>query len=63
MWTLELTDHERDTLAEVLQSFLSDLRTEVAHTDRLAYRKRLKAQEHAVKDLLARVEREHASAA
>lgn len=55
MAQLELTDQEKETLAEVLRSFLSELRNEVSHTDRLAYRNDLKAQERLIEDILARL--------
>ena len=57
MLRLELDDREQELLAEALRSYLSDLRTEVSHTDRLAYRKRLKAQEQTMRTILERVER------
>ena len=57
MLQLELNAPEQETLAEVLRSFLSELRNEVGHTDRLAYREQLKAQESMVKHLLEKVER------
>jgi len=56
MLRLELDEREHEMLAEALRSYLSDLRTEVGHTDRLAYRKRLKAQEHLLKSILDKVE-------
>jgi len=55
MFRLELTDHERQTLSEALQSFLSELRTEVSHTDRQAYRQQLKAQEEVLKGVFTRL--------
>lgn len=56
MLRLELDKSEHEMLTEALRSYLSDLRTEVGHTDRLAYRKRLKAQEHLLKSILDKVE-------
>lgn len=56
MLRLELDEREHEVLTEALRSYLSDLRTEVGHTDRLAYRKRLKAQEHLLKSILDKVE-------
>ena len=53
---LELDDLERETLSEALKSFLSELRTEVSHTDRLAYRERLRTQEHRLRQILDRLE-------
>lgn len=56
MLRLELDEREHEVLTEALRSYLADLRTEVGHTDRLAYRKRLKAQEHLLKSILDKVE-------
>jgi hypothetical protein len=55
MLQLELNDQEKETLLEVLRSFLSELRNEVGHTDRLAYRNQLKAQEHVIQGILGRL--------
>lgn len=57
MLQLELDDQEQEALVEVLKSFLSELRTEVSHTDRLAYRERLKGQEQLIKKILSKLER------
>jgi hypothetical protein len=56
MLRLELNDQEQEALVEALTSFLSELRTEVSHTDRLAYRQRLKDQEQSIRQILARLE-------
>ena len=42
MITLDLTDEEREILVFVLKSYLSDLRMEIADTDRMAFRDMLK---------------------
>jgi hypothetical protein len=55
MFQLELDDQERRVLSEALQSFLSELRTEVSHTDRQAYRQALKDQEHVIKAVVAKL--------
>lgn len=52
---LELNDQEKDTLAEVLTSFLSELHTEISHTDRQDYRKQIKAQEHVIQGILGKL--------
>ncbi len=39
---LDLSDAERDALKEILESTLSDLRMEISHTDRLAFRDMLR---------------------
>jgi hypothetical protein len=55
---LELNKQEQQTLADVLRSSLSELREEVVHTDRLAYRERLKEQEDLLKEILTRLDQE-----
>lgn len=55
MLQLELNDQEQRALGEALQSFLSELKTEVSHTDRQAYRQQLKEQEHLLKSIAARL--------
>lgn len=55
MLQLELNDREQRTLSEALQSFLSELRTEVSHTDRQAYRLQLKEQEQVLKGIATRL--------
>lgn len=59
MFTLELDDREHEALVEVLMTFLSELRTEVGHTDRRAYRQRLRSQEQTIKQILGRLESSH----
>lgn len=56
MLQLELNNQEQETLTEVLKSFLSELRTEISHTDRKAYREQLKDQDQTVRQILGRVE-------
>lgn len=41
---LELTPDEAETLSEALESYLSDLRMEIADTDRQDFREMLKAK-------------------
>lgn len=53
---LELNDLEQEALVEVLKGFLSELRTEVVHTDHSGYREHLKEQEHLVKRILGRLD-------
>lgn len=55
MLQLELNDQEQTALTEALQSFLSELRTEVSHTDRQAYRQQLKDQEQVIKGIVTRL--------
>ncbi|HEY8099497.1 MAG TPA: hypothetical protein VIF82_01995 [Burkholderiaceae bacterium] len=53
---LELNDLEQEALVEVLKSFLSELRTEVVHTDRYSYKEHLKEQEDVVKRILGKLD-------
>ena len=55
MFRLELAENELQALTGALQSFLSELRTEVSHTDRQAYRQQLKEQEAVLKSILSRL--------
>ncbi len=52
---LELTEAQASELREILESYLGDLRMEVAQTDSMDYRERLKAREVVIKDLLLRL--------
>ncbi|WP_168204909.1 hypothetical protein [Noviherbaspirillum sp. UKPF54] len=52
---LELSDQEKETLAEVLTSILSELSTEISHTDRQGYRDQIKAQEHMIQSILGKL--------
>ncbi|MBI2306385.1 MAG: hypothetical protein HYU78_03700 [Rhodocyclales bacterium] len=55
MFRLELAENELQALTDALQNFLSELRTEVSHTDRQTYRQQLKEQEAVLKSILARL--------
>jgi len=55
MRSLELRDDQADMLSEVLESYLSDLRMEISHTDSLDYRRILRARKDFLTDLLARL--------
>lgn len=57
MLQLELDEQGQEMLTEVLKSFLAELRNEVSHTDRRAYRDRLKAQAHLIEAILGKLER------
>ena len=60
MVRLELNDQEQEMLGEVLRSFLSELKTEVSHTDRQAYRERLKDQAQLISLILSKVDQSDA---
>lgn len=53
MFRLDLNPEQQTTLIEVLESYVSDLRMEIADTERKDFRDPLKAQEQILKGLLA----------
>ncbi len=55
MATIELTNEEAETLSEILESYLSDLRMEIADTDQMNFRENLKKKEVFIKELLQRL--------
>lgn len=55
MSKLTLTGKEEWMLMKILESYLSDLRMEVADTDRKAYRDELKEEEVFLKELIAKL--------
>lgn len=52
MVELDLTEEERQILLDVLQSYLSDLRMEIADTDRMDFRDMLKDRKAVVQKAL-----------
>jgi hypothetical protein len=52
MARIELTENEAETLKEILHSYLSDLRAEIADTDRMKMRETLKEKEAFLNRLL-----------
>ena len=52
---IELTNEEAATLREVLSEWISDLRMEVAGTDRMEFRESLKQREAVLKGIVARL--------
>jgi hypothetical protein len=52
MATLELTADESGMLRAILESYLSDLRMEIADTDSMDYREMLKAKEVFLKKVI-----------
>ncbi len=57
MPTLNLSSEQAETLAEVLEDYVSDLRMEIADTDSQEFRDDLKKKEVFLKDLLSRLGR------
>ncbi len=55
MKRIELADHEVESLAKVLEFYLSELRMEIADTERIAMRASMKEEELFIKDLLNRL--------
>ena len=55
MVTIELAPDDARLLAEVLESYLSDLRMEIAGTDSVSFRDNLKKTESFLKGLLTRL--------
>jgi hypothetical protein len=53
---IELRSEEVAMLREILQSYLGDLRMEVAGTDQMEFREQLKTREVFIKDLLGRLD-------
>ena len=53
MFQITLTAAEAADLREVLESYLSELRMEIANTDSMDFRERLKQREGLLKRLLA----------
>ena len=51
-----LTDEERELLIEILENDKSDLRMEIANTDRLGYREMLKKREVLMKIIQQKLE-------
>jgi hypothetical protein len=55
MVTLTLEEKDRDLLRRVLEYYLSELRMEVAGTDRQEFRDKLKDEEETLKIILSRL--------
>ena len=57
MPTLNLSSEQAETLAQVLEDYISDLRMEIADTDSQEFRDDLKKRELFLKDLLRQLGR------
>ncbi len=53
---IELNDKECETLREVLESYLSDLTSEIAHTDDRDFRDNLKDKRTTIENIAQRLE-------
>lgn len=56
MITLQLSKEEAQILSEFLQSALSDLRMEIADTEKMEWRVEMKKREQFLGDLIGRLE-------
>lgn len=56
MATLKLNPEELTILKEILENYLSDLRMEISHTDRLDFREQLKLRKQVVQKVLEQLE-------
>lgn len=52
MTTLNLNPEQAETLRETLESYLSDLRLEIADTEKLEFRENLKKKEAILNEIL-----------
>jgi len=57
MIRLELTEQERLVLRDALESYLSDLRMEIADTDRKNFREQLKQNKEILQNILNQLKR------
>lgn len=56
---LDLDTLEQKTLVETLESYLSDLSSEIADTDRFEFREELKARRNVLNKILSAVKEVH----
>ncbi|UCF37136.1 MAG: hypothetical protein JSU96_20500 [Acidobacteriota bacterium] len=59
MVVLQLNETEAVSLKEILSSYLSDLRMEIADTDSMNFREGLKKRELFLKDLIGQLSKPH----
>ena len=59
MVDLKLTNEEAEDLKEVLTSYVSDLRMEIADTDQYDFREGLKQRKKFLNDLISRLSGNH----
>ena len=56
MFRLDLNAEQRTTLIEVLESYVSDLRMEIADTDNPGYRRELRAERELLESVVAKLD-------
>lgn len=59
MASLDLTDTEVEILVAVLRNYLSELRSEIAHTDSREFREILKRRKSVLVKVITSLERSH----
>jgi hypothetical protein len=57
MVRLEFDTHESSMMNEILGSYLSELRMEIADTEKMSFREDLKKKEVFIKNVMARIEK------
>lgn len=55
MNTIDLTDQETTTLRDVVENYLSDLHTEISHTDDRDFRGALRRRQELLQGVLERI--------
>jgi len=53
--TLDLSRDEQEILIAILDNYLSDLRMEISHTDRLDFREQLKMRKRVLRKMLEKL--------
>jgi hypothetical protein len=56
MYTVELTLEEQQTLIDILECSVKDLRSQIVHTDRYNYKQMLKNRKQMIQNILASLE-------
>lgn len=57
MLTITITAEEAGALKKALEAYISELRMEITHTDRLAFRDELKRRKALLNGIIAKIER------
>lgn len=61
MFTLNLSDEERETLVDVLECYLAELHSEIVHTDRRDLKDCLKGRKQTLLNILETLKQESLS--
>jgi len=60
MMRFELSDEEMAMMRHILESYLSDLTSEISNTEKLSFREDLKREKNFVMDMIGRMTRQAA---